>query len=122
MSQELSASISPLGDRRAASDSGEGGWSDHGQEEAVWLAGSGAHQICTHDQWLHCVSLVCVCVFCTNHTLAVVQPSRVLCFPSLALTKLDILDVFPEIKVGVSYKVDNQTIPHFPGESINSHT
>lgn len=37
-------------------------------------------------------------------------------FPSLALTKLDILDVLPEIKVGVAYTVDNQTIPHFPGE------
>lgn len=48
-SHEPSASISSVGDRRAASDSGEGGWSDHGQEEAVWLAGSGAHQICTHD-------------------------------------------------------------------------
>lgn len=36
--------------------------------------------------------------------------------PSIALTKLDILDVFSEIKVGMSYKVDNQMIPHFPGE------
>uniref|UniRef100_A0A8C4I947 Adenylosuccinate synthetase n=1 Tax=Dicentrarchus labrax TaxID=13489 RepID=A0A8C4I947_DICLA len=35
-------------------------------------------------------------------------------FTALALTKLDILDVFAEIKVGVAYKVDNQTIPHFP--------
>uniref|UniRef100_A0A667YWE0 Adenylosuccinate synthetase n=1 Tax=Myripristis murdjan TaxID=586833 RepID=A0A667YWE0_9TELE len=35
-------------------------------------------------------------------------------FTALALTKLDILDVFPEIKVGVAYKVNNQTIPHFP--------
>uniref|UniRef100_A0AAQ6ADR9 Adenylosuccinate synthetase n=1 Tax=Amphiprion ocellaris TaxID=80972 RepID=A0AAQ6ADR9_AMPOC len=35
-------------------------------------------------------------------------------FTAIALTKLDILDVFPEIKVGVAYKVDNQTIPHFP--------
>lgn len=35
--------------------------------------------------------------------------------PSIALTKLDILDVLSEIKVGMSYKVDNQMIPHFPG-------
>lgn len=35
--------------------------------------------------------------------------------PSIALTKLDILDVFSEIKVGMSYKVDDQMIPHFPG-------
>ncbi|KAF3841866.1 hypothetical protein F7725_023817 [Dissostichus mawsoni] len=35
-------------------------------------------------------------------------------FTAIALTKLDILDMFEEIKVGVSYKVDNQTIPTFP--------
>uniref|UniRef100_A0A669CYK0 Adenylosuccinate synthetase n=1 Tax=Oreochromis niloticus TaxID=8128 RepID=A0A669CYK0_ORENI len=35
-------------------------------------------------------------------------------FTALALTKLDILDVFTKIKVGIGYKVDNQTIPHFP--------
>ncbi|XP_044275350.1 adenylosuccinate synthetase isozyme 2 isoform X2 [Varanus komodoensis] len=35
-------------------------------------------------------------------------------FTALALTKLDILDVFPEIKVGVAYKIDNKIIPHFP--------
>uniref|UniRef100_A0A8D3CNF0 Adenylosuccinate synthetase n=1 Tax=Scophthalmus maximus TaxID=52904 RepID=A0A8D3CNF0_SCOMX len=35
-------------------------------------------------------------------------------FTALALTKLDILDVFPEIRVGVAYKVDNKPIPHFP--------
>ena len=39
-------------------------------------------------------------------------------FCSLALTKLDILDVMDEIKVGVAYKVDNQSIPHFPGELV----
>ncbi|XP_063773662.1 adenylosuccinate synthetase isozyme 2 isoform X1 [Pseudophryne corroboree] len=35
-------------------------------------------------------------------------------FTALALTKLDILDVFSEIKVGVSYKLDGVKIPHFP--------
>ncbi|XP_060687277.1 adenylosuccinate synthetase isozyme 2 [Hemiscyllium ocellatum] len=35
-------------------------------------------------------------------------------FTALALTKLDILDVFAEIKVGVAYKVDEKVIPHFP--------
>uniref|UniRef100_A0A8D0DPK6 Adenylosuccinate synthetase n=1 Tax=Salvator merianae TaxID=96440 RepID=A0A8D0DPK6_SALMN len=35
-------------------------------------------------------------------------------FTALALTKLDILDVFSEIKVGVAYKIDDKTIPHFP--------
>uniref|UniRef100_A0A8C8EM29 Adenylosuccinate synthetase n=1 Tax=Oncorhynchus tshawytscha TaxID=74940 RepID=A0A8C8EM29_ONCTS len=32
----------------------------------------------------------------------------------LALTKLDILDVLPEIKVGVSYSVNGENIPNFP--------
>ncbi|XP_063047552.1 adenylosuccinate synthetase isozyme 2 [Engraulis encrasicolus] len=35
-------------------------------------------------------------------------------FTALALTKLDILDVLSEIKVGVAYKVDGEEIPHFP--------
>uniref|UniRef100_A0AAR2K6L0 Adenylosuccinate synthetase n=1 Tax=Pygocentrus nattereri TaxID=42514 RepID=A0AAR2K6L0_PYGNA len=35
-------------------------------------------------------------------------------FTALALTKLDILDILQEIKVGVAYKVDNECIPHFP--------
>ncbi|KAJ8387349.1 hypothetical protein AAFF_G00158450 [Aldrovandia affinis] len=35
-------------------------------------------------------------------------------FTAIALTKLDILDVLPEIKVGVAYKVDDVSIPHFP--------
>uniref|UniRef100_A0A8C6YQC0 Adenylosuccinate synthetase n=1 Tax=Nothoprocta perdicaria TaxID=30464 RepID=A0A8C6YQC0_NOTPE len=30
------------------------------------------------------------------------------------LDLLDILDVFPEIKVGVAYKLDGEIIPHFP--------
>nr|XP_056708337.1 adenylosuccinate synthetase isozyme 2 [Euleptes europaea] len=35
-------------------------------------------------------------------------------FTALALTKLDIMDVFPEIKVGVAYKINDKLIPHFP--------
>ncbi|XP_023392334.1 adenylosuccinate synthetase isozyme 2 [Pteropus vampyrus] len=49
------------------------------------------------------------------------HPLRVCCFNfafsskiSLALTKLDILDMFTEIKVGVAYKLDGEIIPHFP--------
>ena len=34
---------------------------------------------------------------------------------SIALTKLDILDVLDEIKVGVAYKINGKRIPHFPG-------
>ncbi|XDV50137.1 hypothetical protein PO909_019243, partial [Leuciscus waleckii] len=35
-------------------------------------------------------------------------------FTAIALTKLDILDVLPEINVCVAYKLDGETIPHFP--------
>lgn len=35
-------------------------------------------------------------------------------FSALALTKLDILDTFPEIKVGVEYYLDGKPIPYFP--------
>ncbi|XP_068187047.1 adenylosuccinate synthase, like [Antennarius striatus] len=35
-------------------------------------------------------------------------------FSAIALTKLDILDALPEIKVGVAYKVDGKPLPSFP--------
>ncbi|XP_040908111.1 adenylosuccinate synthase, like [Toxotes jaculatrix] len=35
-------------------------------------------------------------------------------FSAIALTKLDILDTLPEIKVGVAYKSDGQPLPSFP--------
>uniref|UniRef100_A0A668ASQ6 Adenylosuccinate synthetase n=1 Tax=Myripristis murdjan TaxID=586833 RepID=A0A668ASQ6_9TELE len=35
-------------------------------------------------------------------------------FSAIALTKLDILDTLPEIKVGVAYKVDGEPLPSFP--------
>lgn len=38
---------------------------------------------------------------------------------SLALTKLDILDVLDEIKIGVAYKLGGKRIPYFPGMSLN---
>lgn len=43
-----------------------------------------------------------------------------LCFLySLALTKLDILDVLDEIKIGVAYKLGGKRIPYFPGMLLN---
>lgn len=36
----------------------------------------------------------------------------------LALTKLDILDVLDEIKVGIAYKLSGKRIPYFPGASM----
>ncbi len=50
---------------------------------------------------------------------AYMHPS--ICLFSLALTKLDILDMLPEIKVGVAYKLDGEIIPHFPGKQHFSH-
>lgn len=38
----------------------------------------------------------------------------------MALTKLDILDVLDELKVGVSYKLNGKRIPHFPGTPVLS--
>uniref|UniRef100_A0A4W5RDW3 Adenylosuccinate synthetase n=1 Tax=Hucho hucho TaxID=62062 RepID=A0A4W5RDW3_9TELE len=35
-------------------------------------------------------------------------------FTAIALTKLDILDTLPEIKVGVAYSVDDEPLPSFP--------
>uniref|UniRef100_A0A4W4GQI4 Adenylosuccinate synthetase n=1 Tax=Electrophorus electricus TaxID=8005 RepID=A0A4W4GQI4_ELEEL len=35
-------------------------------------------------------------------------------FTAIALTKLDILDTLPEIKVGVAYTVDDKPLPSFP--------
>ncbi|TWW74978.1 Adenylosuccinate synthetase isozyme 2 [Takifugu flavidus] len=35
-------------------------------------------------------------------------------FSAIALTKLDILDTLPEIKVGVAYKVNGKPLPSFP--------
>uniref|UniRef100_A0AAZ3SQ82 Adenylosuccinate synthetase n=1 Tax=Oncorhynchus tshawytscha TaxID=74940 RepID=A0AAZ3SQ82_ONCTS len=53
------------------------------------------------------------CIWVLVTCLLTSQCSVVLLF-SLALTKLDILDVLPEIKVGVSYSVDGENIPNFP--------
>ncbi|KAM4729643.1 adenylosuccinate synthetase isozyme 2 [Anableps anableps] len=42
-------------------------------------------------------------------------------FTALALTKLDILDVFSEIKVGLAYKLNDKIIPHFPANQEVLH-
>lgn len=36
-------------------------------------------------------------------------------YDMLNLTKLDVLETLPEIKVAVGYTVDGQTLSHFPG-------
>lgn len=37
-------------------------------------------------------------------------------FTSIALTKLDILDTFEEVKIGVAYKLDGKVLENFPAE------
>lgn len=101
------------GRRRAAADPRQGGRRDHGEEAALRLARPGARQIRAHDQRLHGVSRA---PFSGGGDKLGDTGLNLCTFRSLALTKLDILDVLPEIKVGVAYKVDGQTIPHFPGE------
>uniref|UniRef100_H3BDJ1 Adenylosuccinate synthetase n=1 Tax=Latimeria chalumnae TaxID=7897 RepID=H3BDJ1_LATCH len=36
-------------------------------------------------------------------------------FTALAVTKLDILDLFDEIRIGIRYKIDGKPIPYLPG-------
>ena len=45
--------------------------------------------------------------------------SRINGFTGAAITRLDILDTFPSIQICVGYKLDGQTIDHFPA-SINA--
>ncbi len=40
--------------------------------------------------------------------------SRINGFTGMAITRLDILDVFPRLKICVGYKLDEQTIDYFP--------
>lgn len=40
----------------------------------------------------------------------------IFCF-SIALTKLDILDEFEEIKICISYSIEGKKLPSFPGKS-----
>lgn len=40
----------------------------------------------------------------------------------LAVTKLDILDVFDEIKVGIAYHLDGKKVETFPGITFLSFT
>ena len=38
-------------------------------------------------------------------------------YTSLNLTKLDVLDELPELKIGVGYEVDGKELSGFPGQS-----
>lgn len=110
-------------------------WRDDGQKEALWLAGPDFSQIRPHGQWLLCVRnhhissdyysdlLMTLLTFlqfqCRNKLRCVLWLNTATFFLCrIALTKLDILDTLPEIKVGVAYKVDGQPLPSFPGRSF----
>jgi adenylosuccinate synthase len=43
--------------------------------------------------------------------------SRVNGFTGMAITRLDILDTFPSLKICVSYQLDGHTIDYFPGSA-----
>ena len=38
-------------------------------------------------------------------------------FTSLVMTRLDVLDGFPSVKICVGYRVNNQTLDYFPGNA-----
>lgn len=40
-------------------------------------------------------------------------------YTALCLTKLDILDTFPEIKLGVGYKLNGKKIDYFPSTACD---
>jgi adenylosuccinate synthase len=44
--------------------------------------------------------------------------SRVNGFTGIAITRLDILDALPKLKICVGYKLNGETINHFPGSAI----
>lgn len=61
---------------------------------------------------------ICISNKCKNHS--IFSTGCFVSFFSIALTKLDILDVLDEIKVGVAYKINGKRIPYFPGKMIQS--
>lgn len=108
------------GNRGAASDPRERVWCDDGQEETLRVAGPDFGPIRPHGQRLLCVrSRPRLTV---DGAAALPSPLKHVTCPvyRIALTKLDILDTLPEIKVGVAYKVDGEPLPSFPGRSFPS--
>ena len=41
------------------------------------------------------------------------------CFTSLVIAKLDVLDTFEEVKIGISYKHKGNVLESFPGNVVN---
>ena len=49
----------------------------------------------------------------------VVNNVKSIFFDSLVIAKLDILDTFEEVKIGVSYRHKGKVLESFPGKNIN---
>lgn len=82
-----------------------------------------AHMINGFTAWVSRAILANGQVFCTHsfehHQKVYSNNTSSCCLSnSIALTKLDILDVLDEIKVGVAYKLNGKRIPHFPGKLL----
>lgn len=83
----------------------------------MWLAGLDFGPIRPHGQRLLCVR--CRPAARYHRARACAPLTKYLVSRRIALTKLDILDTLPEIKVGVAYRVDGELLPSFPGRSLS---
>lgn len=80
--------------------------------------GSNLHSlvlICLHNcDVLSCLKIISVRV-CTSCFLTL----SFLFFDSLAVAKLDVLDTFEEVKIGISYKHKGKVLDSFPGKKTS---
>ena len=71
--------------------------------------------ICLHNcDVLSCLKIISVRV-CTSCFLTL----SFLFFDSLAVAKLDVLDTFEEVKIGISYKHKGKVLDSFPGKKTS---
>lgn len=69
--------------------------------------------ICLHNcDVLSCLKIISVRVCTSCFYLK-------LCFDSLAVAKLDVLDTFEEVKIGISYKHKGKVLDSFPGKKTS---
>ncbi len=74
----------------------------------MWLVGFGRGQVLGRHQSLYRV--------CLLHTFGCMYVHRlILTGSSINLTKLDVLDSFPELKIATEYVVDGEVLESFPG-------
>ena len=71
--------------------------------------------ICLHNcDALSCLKIISIRV-CTSCFLTL----SFLFFDSLAVAKLDVLDTFEEVKIGISYKHKGKVLDSFPGKKTS---